>query len=160
MSYSFAQNPLGINTTPLVCPEHFQLDCPVIGVNQQVDYDQCRCLPCVDPNAWVTTQETCNAQDGTARSTDPNDPCSQAQAQSPPCKYGPYPGELPCPSGAKLLTESIPKRSRTGVWGTVTVSRCVSPLSPTLAAQGASRNWGLLLGLGIAAVVVYKIATG
>jgi hypothetical protein len=114
-------------------------------------------LPCAEPKAWATAQKACNAQGGKALSTSASDPCVLAQADQ---VVTPCPTDS-CPSGQTLVYEKVPKRSvTTGAWGTVSVSYCDSPVSTAAIASTTKSHWGLILGLGIAAVVVYKVATG
>jgi hypothetical protein len=165
MSYSPAFHPrsiasLGASATGSLCPQGYKVSCS--------DPSTCTCLECLEPKAWSASQKACNAQGGKPISTDPSDPCTLADAiltapgkicfppSSAPSQYPPD----PCPSGQTLLSEKVPRQSTTGAWGTVSVSYCASSLSPAVAAQAYQRNWGLIIGLGVAAVVVYKIATG
>jgi hypothetical protein len=143
-----------------LCAQGYKVDC--------TDPSTCTCLPCLEPKAWATAQKACNAQGGKPLSSDPSDPCALAnQILTTPGHICPAPSSAPsqyppdpCPAGQTMLDEQVPRQSKTGTWGTVTVHYCTSSLSPAVAAQSYKKNWGLVLGLGIAAVVVYKIATG
>lgn len=100
---------------------------------------------CLDQQAWKAAQLACNAGDASQ--------CAMADAVRSLCV-----GPNTCEQGT-LVYESVPRQNRaTGQWGTVAISYCTSPVAPAAIAQSAKTNWGLFLGIGVAALIVYKVA--
>ncbi len=106
---------------------------------------------CTDFDSWKSAQLACNQKD--------IDSPECAQAQVLPC-----PAPFYCPQGQSRIVEEIPKRvtqgPQKGVWGVITETHCASSYAPAAVTQSVKTRWGLYLGLGIAAIVVFKVATG
>lgn len=102
--------------------------------------------PCTsDFPTWKAAQLACNAGDAAQ--------CAVASVL--PC-YVPE----PCPAGQVWVNERIPKQAKSGAWGTISVTHCDPMYTSAAVATTAKNHWGLYLGLAVAAVVVYKVATG
>ncbi len=99
---------------------------------------------CVDAQAWKAAQLACNAGDLSQ--------CALADQRA--C----LPPDV-CPSGT-LVREIVPRQNRTtGMWGTVAIAYCASPVAPAAVSQSVKTNWGIYLAAGVAALIVYKVAT-
>lgn len=106
---------------------------------------------CTDFLSWKAAQLACNEADIDSVA------CHQALIRS--CPRADY----ACPDGQSLISDAVTLRApfgpNKGKWSTGTYHYCASSYAPAAAAAGAAtRNWGLLIGLGLAAVVVYKVA--
>jgi hypothetical protein len=106
---------------------------------------------CTDFASWKAAQLACNQVD--------IDSPECAEAQVLPCA-----APFPCPDGQTRVVETIPKRAtqgaQKGAWGVITQTHCASPFAPAAVSQSVKTRWGLYLGVTIAAIVVFKVATG
>ena len=98
-----------------------------------------------DFQAWKTAQLACNAGDAASCAASAVLPCLAPN---------------PCPAGQVRVSESFPKKATSGAWGRVAVTHCDPVYSPAAIAVSAKSHWGIYLGCAIAAVIVYKVATG
>lgn len=99
---------------------------------------------CSDAQVWKTAQLACNAGDA---------------AQCAATSVLPCPAPDVCPSGQAIVRERVPRQSNTGDWGTVAISYCASSFSPAAMTDSAKNNWGLYLGIAVAGLIVFKVAT-
>lgn len=151
MSYTAAYDARsisGLGDAELVCPAGTARSCPFVPAGQQMDWSACSCYPCIKGSTWKTAQLACNAGEA----------AQCAVADTRPC-----PAPSPCPSGTTPVGGKLPRQSKTGAWGTAQWTDCaplVSSASVAQAARSVGAHWGLCLGLTLAAVIVYKVATG
>lgn len=107
---------------------------------------------CTDFASWKAAQLACNDADIDSAI------CHQALVRPCPSNYA------NCPDGQTLVADEISMRApfgpNKGKWSSGTYRHCASTYSPAAVTQAVTSRWGLYLGLGIAAFVVYKVATG
>lgn len=118
---------------------------------------------CISKQAWVQAQLACNAGDAASCALVFKPGCpgpSPVCAQSPDTPIPVCPEPSPCPSGQSILCPKPPRQGNNGQWSTTNICYCASPYAPAAVTASAKNHWGLYLGLGIAAFVVYKVATG
>ncbi len=102
--------------------------------------------PCnSDFQAWKSAQLACNTGDAAGCAASAVLPCLAPAV---------------CPSGQTRVSERIPKQAINGQWGSVSVTHCDAPYTSAAISQSASNHWGLYLGCAVAALIVYKVATG
>jgi len=118
---------------------------------------------CISKQNWIAAQVACNA--GNAASCalvfKPGCPGANPSCATLPTNPVPLcPEPSPCPQGQTSVCQAPPRQNNSGGWGKATVCYCASSVGPAIAVQSATSRWGLYLGIGIAALIVYKVATG
>ncbi len=118
---------------------------------------------CMSKQAWIKAQLACNSGDAAScalvfKPGCPGPDPSCAVLPTNPVPLCPEPSV--CPAGQTNVCARPARQANNGKWGTATVCYCASPLAPAAIAQSASNRWGLYLGLGVAALIVFKVATG